>query len=164
MEAGDIYIPTYILTWNPERFRWTDYKDICALTQSEGYRYITDWSCRSKRPQKGDRFILLLQGQGKKNGIVGYGTINSKPYDYFADTVFGRRFVDIVIERLWDYTWEDYVKTEVLKEKYPDQCWTPQFSGTRVKSAILPDLWFFIEIYNLGGENGNTASNTTTGK
>lgn len=137
------YTPTFILTWNPDRFRWEEYENLVRLCKM-GIVHHIDWSCRSKQPKEGDRFILLMQGQGHKNGIVAYGDILDAPYDLpFAD--FGGRFLEIAVKKMWDYNKDSYIRTEVLKCKFPEQNFVPQFSGIRVRSSILPDLWQLIE-------------------
>lgn len=138
------YTPTYIFTWNPKVFSFEDYKNLCDIVNHSRINPKYDWSCRSKQPKYGDRFILLMQGMGNKNGVVGSGMIVSNVYELpFAD--YGGRFVDIKFQRMWDYEKDRYVHTSVLKTMFPEQNFTPQFSGIRVKSAILPDLWKLIE-------------------
>lgn len=138
------YTPTYILTWNPKVYKWIDYADMADISQSIGIELKTNWSCRSKSPKEGDRFILLMQGMGNKNGVIGYGTILGAPYDLpFSD--YGARYVDISFQYLVNHEMHKYVRTDVLKTMFPEQCFTPQFSGVRVKSSILPDLWALIE-------------------
>lgn len=137
------YTPTFILTWNPDRFKWEGYENLVQLCRI-GFIHHIDWSCRSKQPKYGDRFILLMQGQGKKNGIVASGDIESVTYDLpFAD--FGGRFLTIGVKKMWDYKKDSYIRTETLKAMFPEQNFAPQFSGIRVRSSILPDLWQLIE-------------------
>lgn len=138
------YTPTFIFTWNPKVFSWKDYEKLCDIVQKDCLCPKCDWSCRSKTPKYGDRFILLMQGMGDKNGIVGCGRILGSIYELpFAD--FGGRFVDIKFSRMWNYKTDKYIRTSVLKTLFSEQNFTPQFSGIRVKSAILPDLWKMIE-------------------
>ena len=141
---SDEYTPTYILTWNPDKYRWRGYEEICDQTRNGDFLYDTDWSCKSKSPKEGDRFILLMQGQKKRNGIVGYGTFRSEPYEFHTGMPFGRKYVDIRIIRLWNYKQEVYPKTAELMNLFPEQFWRPQFSGVRVKALILPELWKYI--------------------
>ena len=137
------YTPTYIFTWNPKVFEWKDYKNMVRISQTVGIDEYYNWSCRSKQPKDGDRFILLMQGMGRKNGVIGYGEILGAVYDLpFSD--WGGRFVDIRFRCLLDYEKDKYLRTDVLKTQFPEQCFTPQFSGIRVRSAILPDLWKMI--------------------
>ena len=137
------YTPTFILTWNPNIFKWDNYEDFVEISKM-GFENSMNWSCRSKLPKCGDRFILLMQGMGARNGVVGYGEIIGSPYELpFAD--WGGRFVDIRVKRMWNYKTDKYVRTGVLTTMFPEQCFKPQFSGIKVKSSILPDLWKIIE-------------------
>ena len=138
----DPYTPTYILTWNPRKFNWTDYHLACEYIKNIGDFYF-DWSCRSKLPKDYDRFILLMQGMGEKNGIVGTGIFTSEPYTV-KNTPYGSSFTDITFNRMWNYENEPYVHTSQLTMMFRGQCWTPQMSGTRIRSSILPDLWSLI--------------------
>lgn len=136
------YTPTYILTWNPKVFHWNDYEKVVDNVRNRPD--CCTWSCRSKKPKENDRFILLMQGMGRKNGIVGYGQIISEPYELpFSD--FGGRFLDILFIHLSNYKEDKYVLTDDLKKLFPEQCFTPQFSGIRVRSSILPELWKLIK-------------------
>ena len=144
----DDYTPLYILTWNPKKFIWDDYEEVRKTAEKEG-KVTLEWSVRSKRPKKGDRFILLMQGMKALNGIVGYGTFSEDPVEYMAfstyDTPFGTRFAKIGLKKLTDIVSEDYVKTAVLKELFPEQCWSPQMSGIRVRSKYTPKVWSMVK-------------------
>lgn len=140
------YTPTYILTWNPNKFDWREYEEMVGIVK-DGIGLETDWSCRSKNLRKGDRFILLMQGMGIKNGVVGFGKILTSTYE-LPFTEFGDKFVDIRFERMWNYKTDKYVRTDVLKSMFPEQCFVPQFSGIKVKSSILPVLWRVIDDRN----------------
>lgn len=140
------YTSTYILTWNPNKFDWREYEEMVGIVK-DGIGLETDWSCRSKNLRKGDRFILLMQGMGIKNGVVGFGKILTSTYE-LPFTEFGDKFVDIRFERMWNYKTDKYVRTDVLKSMFPEQCFVPQFSGIKVKSSILPVLWRVIDDRN----------------
>ena len=136
------YTPVYILTWNPKRFAWNTYKQEVAKAKSG--ELSANWSCRSKQPRRGDRFILLMQGMGNTNGVIGYGHFSGRPADIGFDTEYGKTYAEIVFTALIDYEAEEYVKTRQLKALFPVQCWVPQGSGIRVKSACVPKLWRMI--------------------
>lgn len=143
MKIMSEYTPTYILTWNPKKFDWREYEEMVDIVK-DGIGIETDWSCRSKNLRKGDRFILLMQGMGSKNGVVGFGEILTSTYE-LPFTEFGDKFVDIRFTRMWNYKTDKYVRTDVLKSMFPEQCFTPQFSGIKVKQSILPVLWRVID-------------------
>ena len=152
------YTPTYLLTWNPKKYNWCTFGTIAYTNRVSGYKHETDWSCRSKKPKKGDKFIMLLQGMGEKNGVVGWGRFTSEPYELGNETVFGSRFINILFYEMWNYQTDDYVKTSQLKELFPEQCFSPQFSGMKVKASILPELWRLIE-----GSRGNGLKDCSNG-
>ncbi len=129
------YTPTYILTWNPKRFDWLDYYSAIKT----GDMFQTDWTCHTKQPEPKDKFIMLMQGMGKLNGIVAAGRILGEPYYYW-----GQRYVDIKITYLWDYR-KKHILAETLRKRFPEQCFTPRSSGIRIKSRYLPDLWRMID-------------------
>lgn len=136
------YTPTYILTWNPKVFQWDNYEEVVDIVRNRPDE--CSWSCRSKKPKENDRFILLMQGMSHKNGIVGVGEILSEPYELpFAD--YGGRFLDIRFTKMWNYKEDKYILTDDLKKLFPEQCFSPQFSGIRVRSSILPELWKVIK-------------------
>ena len=138
------YTPTYILTWNPHKFNWENYEHYVEVNQKSGICMECEWSCRSKKMRRGDRFILLMQGMGDKNGVVAVGTILSSVYELpFSE--YWTYFIDIRFDRMWNYKTDKYVRTSVLKAMFPEQCFIPQFSGIRVKQSILPMLWKMIE-------------------
>ncbi len=137
-----IYTSTYILTWNPKVFRNEEYYLLCKEGQKHGI-ISGNWSCRSKQPKEGDRYVMLMQGMGERNGIVGYGLITSEPCELPGEG-FGGRFIDIEEYGIFDYQKDEQIKTSLLKERFPEQCWVPQGSGIRIKSSVLPDLWWMI--------------------
>lgn len=140
-----MYTPTFLLTWNPQITPWENYEDFVDICKND-FKNCMNWTCRSKQPKEGDRYILLMQGMGDMNGIIGYGEILGSPYTMpFGDE--SARFVDISVEKMWDYHKDDYVKTDYLRKIFPEQCFTPQCSGTRVKAAILRKLWRVIDGY-----------------
>ena len=128
------YSPIFILTWNPKVYKWDDeYDKVCLYTQQHG-AIDTDWSVQTKSPKTGDRFVLMRQGTKDNNGIIGYGHIKSEPYDY----MFHMKFIDISLHRLFK---ENLLTRDELEEMFPDQYWSPQQSGTRVKSKYTVELW-----------------------
>ncbi len=143
----DSYAPLYILTWNPRKFIWDDYEEVRKIAENKG-EVMLEWSVRSKKPQKGDRFILLMQGMKDLNGIVGYGYFAKDPEEYSAlstyDTPFGTRFAKISFKKLVNFATGNYVKVKDLKALFPDQCWSPQMSGIRVWSKYVPKVWTMI--------------------
>jgi 5-methylcytosine-specific restriction enzyme A len=65
---------TYLLTWNPDRFEWSDFnRDAVAVAR--GIALESKWSCgTSKAIPIGARFFLYRQGN-RGRGVVGSGWI-----------------------------------------------------------------------------------------
>jgi len=68
---------TYLLTWNPKRFRWAVASTIAEF-ETSGSTTVR-WSCgRTKRIEPGDRLFWLRQGS-EPRGILASGTACSRP-------------------------------------------------------------------------------------
>jgi 5-methylcytosine-specific restriction enzyme A len=75
---------TYLLTWNPKRWKWTDIEAEGEQIQQNGF-IEEPWSCgRNKGIVEGDRLFLLRQGL-EPRGIVASGWATS---DVFEDEHF----------------------------------------------------------------------------
>jgi hypothetical protein len=73
-----MFVPTYILTWNPTKTEWDGDLSDDAERTAQGISISTDWSTgHTKRIQPGDRLFLLKQGPQPK-GIFGIGVATSK--------------------------------------------------------------------------------------
>lgn len=71
---------TYLLTWSPKKWRWTDLSKRIAEIKKTGF-CVTDWSCgNNKSINEGDRLFLLRQGE-EPRGIVGAGWAESEPFE-----------------------------------------------------------------------------------
>lgn len=145
---------TFLLTWNPNKFHWTEYGYLCHYASFPTCSY---WSTCSRKMQTGDDFYLLMQGMREQNGIVGYGKFVTRdkkwnwtdnPAQPLVFRTAGNRtkFVDIRFDRLVDYRTDEYVHTSMLEYLFSEQCWRPQSSGILVKEEIaevlanLPEL------------------------
>lgn len=84
---GGQLVGTYILTWNPKRFRWDEY-DLDVERVASGEQVDHSWSVGNFRSgiEPGDRFYLLRQNNSR--GIVGSGHFPSgviKPDEHWED-------------------------------------------------------------------------------
>jgi len=69
---------TYLLTWNPKRWKWDMGEDLAAL-KARGF-FDRRWSCgRTKRIEPGDRVFLLRQSV-EPRGILASGQAKSSPH------------------------------------------------------------------------------------
>ena len=70
---------TLLLTWNPNRFPWSDLPKNIKEIHDKGF-YVGTWSCLAhKKVKSGDRVFLMRQGEEPK-GIVASGFIAGRPY------------------------------------------------------------------------------------
>jgi len=73
-------MPTYLMTWNPDRWAWEEIGDAAEATAA-GEGYQSRWSSgNTKTIKRGERVFLLRQGQEPK-GIVGTGWTTSDSYE-----------------------------------------------------------------------------------
>jgi 5-methylcytosine-specific restriction enzyme A len=138
---------TFLLTWNPKAWIWEDFDIMISDVQTKGSKRMS-WSCgRSKNIQPDDQFYLMRVGKSKP-GIVGFGVVKSHPFTgpHFSEQDKTAQYVDIEFDTLLDVEKEDPVLSlQTLKQEMPDQLWTPQASGTSIKTAYvdkLDKLWF----------------------
>lgn len=70
-------IRTFLLTWNPSRWNFSDAASIAAALR-RGEHVRDEWACRNRQATPGDRFFLLRQGS-EPRGIVASGTFLTAP-------------------------------------------------------------------------------------
>lgn len=138
---------TFILTWNPKLWSWSDDDYSHAVTTTaKGGTFQSRWSVGGRRGGivPGDRAVLLRQNFDR--GIVASGTFASEVFldDHWADpsrlTPYGRvdwQHVVISDERL---------ETSILKSAIPDIKWHYLLaSGVKVPDdceEVLWSLWY----------------------
>lgn len=70
---------TFLFTWNPLKWNWTDLQKSIDYLENVGY-VVRRWSCgNSKNIKKGDRIFLVRLGE-KPRGIMGSGYAKSSYY------------------------------------------------------------------------------------
>ena len=68
----------YLLSWNPKKWGWSDYKDVIADINSFGFATYS-WSCGNRKNiNVGDRIFLIRQGI-EPRGIIGSGWAATTP-------------------------------------------------------------------------------------
>ena len=139
---------TWLLNWNPAYWDWEDYKDLCIQTKN-GQPYEDGWRSQSKKPAIGDTVFLIKTGADPR-GIVGHGFVVKESHTeahYNPDKAAEGKttnFIDVSFDRLLDYEKETFIAQEELKEKIPNQEWSPQASGIEIKepgATQLKDMW-----------------------
>ena len=134
---------TWLLTWNPNNWEWTDYLEAIKTTHA-GHTYESSWSCTSTRVKPGDVVYLTVLGKQSQNGIIASGIATSEPYidDHWNTSDSSKntaRFIDINFDWINNYESESVLKQNKLKELFPNQHWSPQGSGISIRDEyVLP--------------------------
>lgn len=140
-------MPTYLLAWNPKKWRWGNLQDEIEATR-RGDRTHDRWSCgNTSRIPAQSRFFLIRLGQPPR-GIVGSGSIVSRPYvDAHWDpkeALKGKqcKFVEIEFDRLYD---QPKIGFDILRRPPLDGFkWAIQMSGVCIQDPIaraLEHMW-----------------------
>jgi 5-methylcytosine-specific restriction protein A len=139
----------YLICWNPTKFRWEDYSGFYAELKKKKHRKYR-WSCGNNKSIDPDSYFFFLRQGKEPRGIMGIGKTLSSPYpDKHWNGVEGAftNYVDIRFETLLDINNESakVIPTSFLQERFPQQNWTPQGSGIRIRPEIVSqvlDLWY----------------------
>jgi 5-methylcytosine-specific restriction protein A len=141
-------MPTYLLTWNPNRWQWDNLADEIGTLRETG-ELRARWSCgTSKRIQPGDRVFLLRQGV-EPRGIVGAGEARSSAYEHqhWDPKTKGRvaNYIDVSFTELFDPDIEPILPRSMLEEGALGRVnWNTQMSGITIPedaAAELEVLW-----------------------
>ncbi|MDM8527083.1 hypothetical protein QUF58_02620 [Anaerolineales bacterium HSG24] len=72
---------TYLLTWNPSRWAWTDLQDNINEIKKKGF-HLDTWSCGvTKKINPSDRVFLMKLGKDEPRGIVASGWATSSVFE-----------------------------------------------------------------------------------
>lgn len=137
---------TYLLTWSPKKWEWTDLSRRIADIRRKGF-CITDWSCgNTKSINKGDRLFLLRQGE-EPRGIVGAGWAESESYEEIhwrqEKAKAGRTtmYVQVRWEKLLNPNNESILPREWLNEGILSRVnWNTQISGISIRPDVTEEL------------------------
>ena len=137
-------IRTYLFTWNPQKWNWTDLQESIEHLDNVGY-LVRRWSCG----KKGDRVFLLRLGEEPK-GIMGSGYAKSSYYvAQHWDSTQGKtaNYIDIEFDILINPDKNILFDKNDLDKVDPKkiQKWFPQQNGISIKPEILSLLesnWF----------------------
>ena len=145
----DNNISTFLFTWNPQKWNWTDLQESIEHLDKVGY-VVRRWSCgNSKNIKKGDRVFLVRLGEEPK-GILGSGYAKSSYYvATHWDGTQGKtaNYIDIEFDILINPDKNILFDKNDLDKVDPNniQQWFPQQSGISIKPEILSLLesnWF----------------------
>jgi len=134
---------TYLFTWNPRRWRWTDFDELVSKIERDG-RVLDRWSSGvTRKIFPGDRFFLMRLGVPPK-GIIGGGVINSKPFHHrhwrAKEAIKGNSaiYVDIFFE--WLLPAPAIALERLEAPEFQPFNWTPRASGSRIPENIAQQL------------------------
>lgn len=148
-KAAGNNLDTFLLTWNPNKWAWTDLKECTKQLEAVG-NLNRRWSCgNSKSIQQGDRVFLMRVGV-EPRGIIGSGYAKSS---YFVaphwDGVEGKtaKYIDIEFDVLIDSEKSVLLDLDTLRniDQKGLQQWFPQQSGISIRPDIVDGLesaWF----------------------
>lgn len=131
--------------WNPGLWdEWPGSYAAVVASVRDGEPFVTQWSVGARREVEPGTDAWLLR-QGGSYGLIGRGTVLTRPYEdvHFADPGRMANFVDVSFGEL--VVEEDRVPRDVLEAVVPEVAWRFQFrSGNRVGSdpnRRLRALW-----------------------
>jgi hypothetical protein len=137
---------TYLLTWNPSKFDWSN-RSLGKLVRSSASGNCPEfhWSCgTSLKPKKGDRVFLTKLGTSGR-GLFASGHLTRDAYFRDEDFEFGNA-VDVAWDVLLDPREEENLLNpkELRDPELAGQMWAPQMSGIVIRpraAARLETLW-----------------------
>jgi 5-methylcytosine-specific restriction enzyme A len=148
----EVKVATYLLTWNPDRWRWTEeevQEDIANLEVlgPEEFQRVWDsrWSIGTnyRRIQPGDRLFLTRLGQ-EPRGIFASGYAASYPYqDDHWDEEEGH--IAWYVDVYWDTLLSPYdprlmILRDDLEFISAEQRWSPIASGEEINDDVAANL------------------------
>ena len=135
----------YLITWNPKKWDFEGGYESFLKTIQSGQSYVEPWTVCSASINKGDVMYLMKLG-GEPRGIIakGFALDNvhlDKHYDSdLANSGVVTKHVNVQFEYACDFDNGFYIDWGTLKEEFPNQNWTPQSSGIRIKEEYIDEL------------------------
>ncbi|BDR70899.1 hypothetical protein K144313037_23110 [Clostridium tetani] len=136
---------TYLLTYNPTKWKWDDIDRAIKQLDEDG-RYIDSWSCsNSKKIQQGDRVFLIRLGIEPK-GIIASGIAYE---GWYRDTHWNEEkkregkltnYIDVDFDILLNADKEPILSMDSLLSINNDYRWSSQSSGITIPEEIALDL------------------------
>lgn len=123
-------LKTYLLTWNPEKWQWTNLEEAVVEANLTG-NYSDEWSCGvNKHIRPGDRIFLIRLGKDPKV-IIGSGFVTSDVFlsAHWDDALSSKGKLANRVNIEFDILSEMPIITDEELEKLSGQRWFPQSSG-----------------------------------
>ncbi len=122
----------YFFVWNPEKDQdsFEDFDDV-QQAAVRGQPYLTDWICRSTRPQPGD--IAIMQRTGSKdNGVFAKGIVEMGTY--VEDD--GKKHVKLSLTSFLPIG-QEIPRKEIRRRAKYTKNWCPMSSGEVAPEQIV---------------------------
>jgi 5-methylcytosine-specific restriction enzyme A len=137
---------TYLLAWNPKRWRWNNIVQMSDDVKS-GKDVLDRWSSGvSKKPQKGDRFFLIRLGEEPRgifaSGQVEKGTFEGLHWDEEKSSLGETtNYVTIKYDVLLNPGPDAILPRELLNvPPLSEMHWDTQMSGVQIPENIASEL------------------------
>ena len=140
---------TYLLTWNPSKWDFEGGYYTFYQRVVNGENPIIEWRAANSSIKQGDTLFLMRLGEAPR-GIIFKGVAmgSGHPSRHYeierAKTGEMINRVDVQFVSAGDYSKGEYIDWSVLKERFPNQNWTPQASGIEIRDEYcdaLDELW-----------------------
>ena len=138
----------WLITWNSAKWTWEEYTEWCIGTK-QGKHYIEPWTCASKQPSIGDEVFLIKTGESPR-GVIAHGFVSKESYraeHYDADKAADgatSSHINVEFDLIQNYETEPMLLQDELKQKLPNQQWSPMSSGIEIKEPVftaLKEMW-----------------------
>lgn len=134
----------WLLTWNPDNWNWENYDEACISTK-DGETVVVPWTCSSRQPIAGDEIFLIKLGK-QPRGIIAHGRVAKAPYEAphydpekaAAGIVAGH--IDAEYDWIQNHENELLLLQDDLKDKFPEQQWSPMGSGIEIRNEYISDI------------------------
>ncbi len=140
-DETDNNINTWLLAYSPKHYDWENAEkqhsfDTLLDNVRNGGSYIDSWRCASKKVKAGDRVFIIRLGDEPK-GIIASGYAVGESFSGTYTDENGEKqlgsLINICVTKAVDYRAEQIISQKTLKEKFPEQQWSPQGSGIAVR-------------------------------
>lgn len=134
---------SYLLTWNPSLFPWTDLKEtVREVSGLDSHGRQVSWSTLSGQVRPGDR-LFLVRLHDEPKGIIGSGVALSTPYQRpHWDGTPGKnaQYIDLRWDSLLDPEASPPLGLSALQDIDAGYKWTPQASGLSIPEGTAAKL------------------------
>lgn len=135
-DSFDTIANAWLLAWNPKNYDWENVEEEFSLDTmfkrtGSGGGYYDQWRCMSSKIKCGDLLYVMKLGS-KPKGIFVFGYAISD-----STVVDGTRVVDVLFTKAIDFRTADIISQQTLKERFPEQQWSPQGAGISIKPEAV---------------------------